>query len=49
MGHGFEMLYFFHVVIVLLYLSSPYLFVFGDNHVTCYTGADVDAGEHVDA
>jgi len=23
--------------------------VFGDDHVTCYMGADVDAGEQVDA
>ena len=33
----------------LLYLSSPYMRVFGDDHVTCYVGANVDAGEHVDA
>ena len=29
-------------------MSSPYLCVFCDDHVTCYMGADVDAGEHVD-
>ena len=23
--------------------------VFGDDHVTCYMGADVDASEHADA
>jgi len=32
-----------------LYLSSPYLCVFDDDHVTCYMGEDDDAGEHVDA
>jgi len=32
-----------------LYLSSPYLCVFGDDHVTCYMGVDMDPGEHVDA
>jgi len=26
-------------------MSSPYLCVFGDDHVTCYMGANVDAGE----
>ena len=29
-------------------MSSPYLCVFGDDHVTCYVGEDVYAGEHVD-
>jgi len=29
-------------------MSSPYLCVCGDDHVTCYMGADVDAGEHTD-
>jgi len=30
------------------YLSSPYLCVFGDDHVIRYMGAKGDAGEHVD-
>jgi len=30
-------------------MSSPYLCVFGDDHVTRYMGADVDAGKHADA
>jgi len=30
-------------------MSSPYLCVFSDDHVTCYMGAYVDAGEHADA
>jgi len=29
------------------YLSSLYLCVFDDDHVTRYMGANVDAGEHV--
>jgi len=40
---------YFILYLFLLYLSSPYLCVFGDDHVTCYMGADVDASEHVDA
>jgi len=30
-------------------MSSLYLCVCGDDHVTCYMGADVDAGERTDA
>jgi len=30
-------------------MSSPYLCVFGDDHVTRYMGADVDASEHANA
>ena len=30
-------------------MSSPYLCVCGDDHVTRYMGADVDVGEHADA
>ena len=30
-------------------MSSPYLCVFGDEHVTRYMEADVDAGEHANA
>jgi len=29
-------------------MSSPYMCVCGDDHVTCYMGADVNAGEEVD-
>jgi len=34
------------IVISLVYfkMSSPYLYVCDDDHVTCYMGADVDAG-----
>jgi len=31
------------------FLSSPFLFVYGDDRVTCYTGADVDTGDVEDA
>jgi len=33
-------------------VSSPFLvcvFVFGDDHVTCYVGAYVNSGDHADA
>jgi len=30
-------------------MSSSYLCVFGDDHVTYYMGADVDASEQTDA
>ena len=31
------------------FLSSPFMFVFGDDHVTCYVGADVNSGDHAHA
>jgi len=31
------------------YLSSPFLFVYGDDRVIRYTGADVDTGDAEDA
>jgi len=30
-------------------MSSPYLCVLGYDHVTCYMGEEIDAGEQVDA
>jgi len=30
-------------------MSSPYLCVYGNDHVTFYMGAYVDAGEQIDA
>jgi len=33
---------------ISFYLSSSYLCVFGDDHITHYMRAFVDAGEHVD-
>jgi len=38
------------MIFVWFYLKiSPYLCVCGDDHVTCYIGADVDAGGQADA
>jgi len=37
-----------YCILHFFYLSSPYLCVFGDDHVTRYMGADVDTGESVD-
>jgi len=35
--------------LLLYFLSSPFLFVCGDDRVICYTGADVDTGGAEDA
>ena len=32
-----------------IFLSSPFLFVYGDDRVIRYMGADVDTGDVVDA
>jgi len=41
-----------YLVMYILFLSSSYLCVcmcvFGNDHLTRYMGADVDAGEHMD-
>jgi len=29
--------------------APPFLFVFGDDHVTCHVGADVNPSERADA
>jgi len=34
---------------IIFFLSSPFLFVFGDDHVTCHVRANVNPGEHDDA
>jgi len=37
---------------IVLFMSSPFLvcvFVFGNDHVTCYVGADVNSGENAEA
>jgi len=44
---GFKLL--FIIYCIAFYLSSPYLRVFDDDRITRYIGADVDAGEDVDA
>jgi len=43
----------YYFIIYLIFLSQLTLlvcmFVFGDDHVTCYVGADVNSGENTDA
>jgi len=34
---------------MIVYFNSPFLFVFGDDRVTCHTGKDVNLGEDDDA
>jgi len=36
-------------MLFLIFISSPFLFVIGDDHVICYTGADDDTSDVVDA
>jgi len=42
--------YYFIVCIILLSQLTllSCVFVFGDDHVTCYVGADVNSGENAD-
>jgi len=37
------------VYVISNFISSPFLFVFGDDRVIHYTGADVDIGDAEDA
>ena len=41
----------FYCIFIMLFffLSSPFLFVFGVDHVTCHAGADVNPSENVEA
>jgi len=39
----------YHYLCMIVYFRSPFLLVFGDDHVTCHTGAEVNLGEDVDA
>jgi len=43
----------YYLIVCIIFLSqltlSLCVFVFGDDHVTCYVGADVNSGENVDA
>jgi len=43
---GFNFVIIMYLVMYILFLSSPYLCVFDDDHVTRYVGADIDVGEH---
>jgi len=36
-------------IVLFFFLSSPFLFVFGEDRLTCHVGADVNPGEDVDA
>ena len=38
------MIYLVYIYLLFYFLSSPFLFVFGDDRVIRYTGADVDIG-----
>jgi len=42
------MIYLVFYMLVILFLSSPFLFVCGDDRVIRYTGADVDTGDAED-
>jgi len=42
-------LYFCDVIFNCIFISSPFLFVYGDDRVIRYTGADVDTGDAEDA
>jgi len=35
--------------VLFFFLNPPFMFVFGDDRVTCHAGANVDPGEHADA
>jgi len=37
------------IYVTYIFISSPFLFVYGDDRVIHYTGADVDIGDAEDA
>jgi len=37
------------IYVIFYFISSPFLFVYGDDRVIRYTGADVDIGDAEDA
>ena len=39
----------YHYLCMIIYFSSPFLFVFGDDRMTCHTGTNVNLGEDIDA
>jgi len=39
----------FIIYLLFYFLSSPFLFVYGDDRVIRYTGADVDTGDSENA
>ena len=36
-------------ILLFFFLSSPFMFVFGDDCVTCHTGTNVNPDENIDA
>ena len=49
LGHSLNCFITYVVFIFLVFELTLSVCVFGDDHVTCYMGANMDAGEHVDA
>jgi len=39
----------YHYLCMIVYFNSPFLFVFGDDCVTCHTRVYMNLGEDVDA
>ena len=39
----------YYIYVIFYFLNSPFLFVYGDDRVIRYTGADVDTGDAGDA
>jgi len=37
------------LIVLIFCLSSPFLFIFGDDRVTCHAGVDVNPSENADA
>jgi len=48
LGCSFELLYLMSCFSCYFFNWAHPICVFGDDHVTCYVGADVDVGERVD-
>jgi len=39
----------YYIYVIFIFISSPFLFMYGDDRVIRYTGADVDIGGAKDA
>jgi len=39
----------YYTYAIFIFISSPFMFVYGDDRVIRYTGADVDTGDAEDA
>jgi len=39
----------YYIYGIFIFISSPFLFVYGGDRLICYTGADVDTGDAEDA